>query len=451
MITVVGTGPGKTEYIPPVALKAIEEADVLIGGNRVLDLFSNLNKKTINLTAQTQKVIAYLNQNGKKEKIVVLVTGDPGLFSFLSVIKRELPSLNLKIIPGISSIQLLFSKISESWEDVKFLSLHGRSNENFLEALKQNKKICFFTDAQTSFSELSRILRQYGWDGEIIIGENLSHENEQIIRTNLDDLEKIKPSSLSIVYLTSFKQKDEPTPGVTAGKLFGVGIGPGDSDLLTLKAIKILSNADVVFLPYAESQEKSLAFSIVKPFLKKARIEFLSFPMTRNQSTLKTHWSEAAEKVAKELSDGLSVAFTTLGDPSLYSTFGYLLRELTIRMPELSVEMIPGISSPSACAAAACTSLVLGKEKLAIMPGEKADKDTLSSTLEEFDTVMIMKIGKQLKTILSLIDELGLKDKATLVTHASRDKQEKIIRNLSNFKKLEENLGYLSSIIIKKK
>src|SRR4030067_1997224 len=131
------------------------------------------------------------------------------------------------------------------------------------------------------------------------------------------------------------------------GKLYGIGVGPGDPELLTLKAVRVLGEADVVAIPKSKEESDSIALSIVKGAVdlsKKETVE-LVFPMTKDKEVLRKAREEAAVAIADRLKAGKNVACITLGDPMFYSTFSYLIPLVKERLPEVHIEIIPGISS----------------------------------------------------------------------------------------------------------
>ncbi|MBI2958115.1 MAG: precorrin-2 C(20)-methyltransferase [Chloroflexi bacterium] len=229
------------------------------------------------------------------------------------------------------------------------------------------------------------------------------------------------------------------------GKLYGIGIGPGDPGLITVKALEILKAADVVCVPKGDRSEGSLAQSIIQGLLPQKEYLTLRFPMVYETSYLETHWGAAAEAVAEKLALGKCVAFITLGDPTLYSTYIYLLRALTLTMPDLCVETIPGVTSVTASAALANLPLAEGEQRLAIVPGSTPEA-SLRRIMREFDTVVLMKIGKRLPQIQSLIAELGLSANAVLVSRAGLSGQT-VVRDTSRID--DPQMGYLSLIIVR--
>ena len=232
------------------------------------------------------------------------------------------------------------------------------------------------------------------------------------------------------------------------GRLYGVGIGPGDPKLLTVRAKEILDTVDTIFVPKAKDDGRSCARSIVEAATSKSKnfIE-LTFPMTKDQKKLESYWLRAAERIVKELKRERIAAFVTIGDPFIYSTYIYLLETLRKNFPNIGVETIPGISAFNAAAASSGLPLVKGDEKLAILPVTKNLKG-LKKTLKEFDTVVLMKIGSKLDRVICLLKEMKLMKNSVLVSHAGQA-GEKIISDLSSLK--DKKLGYLSIIIVKRK
>ncbi len=243
-----------------------------------------------------------------------------------------------------------------------------------------------------------------------------------------------------------------------AGKLYVIGVGPGDPELLTLKAVRILKDIPFICVPKGREEGKSLALSIVKRALTLDNKEIMEihFPMrkTRSQNTehraqntdkeLDIKWDEAAEMILNVLNKGEDGAFLTMGDPTIYSTFFYLYDRILEMSPSLGIEIIPGVSSINAAASRAKTFLGLADEKIAILPATYVDN--LGDTIEKFDTVVLMKVHKVFDRVLKALDEMNLSEKAVYISKAGMD-DEKIIRNIRHIK--EEDLNYFSILIIK--
>lgn len=177
------------------------------------------------------------------------------------------------------------------------------------------------------------------------------------------------------------------------GKVVGVGVGPGDPDLLTVKAVQVLQDADVVCAPSPDSTGHSLALDTVKHVLENRKITpeivTLTFPMTRDETELETAWTENTDRIAKYVHEGRMVAYVAIGDPSLYSTFTYVQRKLAAKYPEITVETIPGVTSLSACAAKGGLPLASGDESLLILPG--FDPALLKEQSRLVDNIVWMK------------------------------------------------------------
>lgn len=236
---------------------------------------------------------------------------------------------------------------------------------------------------------------------------------------------------------------------MTLGTLYGVGAGPGAADLLTLRAAKILQEADVLALPRSSDFGQSVAWQIVSSVVGhrpgQERLK-LTFPMTKDPERVRPHVMEAATAVEERLSCGKSVAFVTEGDPSLFSTFGYVRAELLRRRPDLPVEVVPGVTSITAVAAAGGVPLSDGMERVAIVAATYGVSD-LVDLLRRFDTVVLMKLGAEIPTILEALERTNLTDRAFFVSRATMSDQrlERDVRKLSH-----EHGGCFSMMIVKR-
>ena len=225
------------------------------------------------------------------------------------------------------------------------------------------------------------------------------------------------------------------------GKLYGIGVGPGDTDLLTIKASKIIKKVDVVCSPRSAESKPSLALSIVKPILDERDDEYEIidplFPMIEDKNELNTYWDKAALVIIPKLSEGKDVAFITLGDPTIFSTFAYVAKRI-IRVG-FEIEIVPGITSFTGCAAAAGISLVEKDEILVIVP--KVD-ERLGRIMEYGDTFVIMKTSRH-SEVLEEIVEQDERDKTIISVQNCSMSDENVFKGFSKDKK------YLSTTIIK--
>ena len=228
---------------------------------------------------------------------------------------------------------------------------------------------------------------------------------------------------------------------MTSGKLIGVGVGPGNPDLLTLKAANILKEVPVICSPRSAESRPSLALSIVKFILESRDDEYEVldpvFPMIEDEEALHIYWEEAARQVKERLQQGLDVAFITLGDPTVYSTFAYL--EKKIRSTGFEVETIPGITSFTGCAASAHITLGEKDEIIVIVP--KVD-ERLTPILEHADTAVIMKTSRHSKELQDIVGKDPRRKEIISVQNCGMS-DEKIVKGFSRDKK------YLSTTIIK--
>ncbi len=361
-VYIIGAGPGQKDYILPVARPYIEKADCLIGAKRLLSLFHNHGKKEIIFDGHPDKVISYVKRFKNKERIVILVSGDPGMYSFLEKISQVFRKNEYAVIPGISSIQLAFARIGQSWFDAKVISLHGRKIDNFADKISPYPKVFLLTDASFSPDKIAAHLLKEGVENRrAVVLENLSYANEKILDTDLKHLAKKKGFGLCVMIIEA-KLKKSP-------KLYGIGLGPGDPKLVTLKAKEILDKVDIVFAPKGSEDGSSLARSIVEAVTETQKnfVE-LTFPMTTDKTLLDKYWMDAARMIAQEIHKGKEVAFVTIGDPFIYSTYAYLLRTLKRNFKGIGVETIPGVSAFNAASCRLQFPLVEGCQKFAIVP-----------------------------------------------------------------------------------
>lgn len=238
---------------------------------------------------------------------------------------------------------------------------------------------------------------------------------------------------------------------MTSGTLYGVGVGPGHSDLLTLRAVQVLRAAQVLAIPRSYKHRPSLAWRTAEPAIGEVegqiREHFL-FPMTKDPSKLLPAWEIALEAIGKYLRSGLDVAFPTMGDPFLYSTFQYLWEAAGERWPEVKREVVPGVSSLTAVPIAAGVPIVDGQQRLAVLPATWGIDD-LERVLRDFDTVLLMKVSSCMGDVRGAIERVGLLDCAVYVSRASQP-DEWVERDLS---KIVDGgvCDYFSMVMVRKK
>ena len=231
------------------------------------------------------------------------------------------------------------------------------------------------------------------------------------------------------------------------GTLYGIGVGPGDPELLTIKAVRILGEVDLIFTAASPGNDYSIAQQIAGPHLKPGiEIRRLNFPMVGDETTLKAAWRANAEEIAGVLKKGLSAAFLTLGDPLTYSTYGYVLPYLDEILPEGAVVTIPGITSYQMAASRHNRPLVTGLESLTILSGVE-DPDRLGRLLDLSDNVAILKTYRTYDKIMAMLRQKGLAKNATLYSKVGLP-DEAVCDDLENNPVSEP--PYLSLMIVKR-
>jgi len=205
-----------------------------------------------------------------------------------------------------------------------------------------------------------------------------------------------------------------------SGILYGVGVGPGAPDLLTLRAVRVLGAVDVILAAASPRNDFSAALDTARPHLRAdVRVQRLEFPMTRDRAVLREAWREAAQTTVGVLESGLSAAFLTIGDPLIYSTFGYLMRTLAQTAQHLTVEVIPGITSFQAAAARTRTVLCENGETLRVIPGIN-NRESLEDSLRQTDTAVILKAYRNLPAIAQALSATNRLDSCLLASHVEQ-------------------------------
>jgi precorrin-2/cobalt-factor-2 C20-methyltransferase len=229
--------------------------------------------------------------------------------------------------------------------------------------------------------------------------------------------------------------------------VYAVGVGPGDPELLTRKAERILRSVDVILAPVSNPGEASVALNTIREFIDEGRQEIVvhQFPMTSDRARLIPAWQEAASLIAAYAESGRSVAFITIGDPLFYSTFIYLLRILREQWPQIPIEIIPGISSINAAASEAALPLVEGDEKMAVIPAT-AGIEQIQAALETFETVVLLKVKPLFPAIVNLLRATG-REHTTLFVERVGSSRQKVLTDFSEI--AAHSPDYLSLMIIK--
>ena len=209
-------------------------------------------------------------------------------------------------------------------------------------------------------------------------------------------------------------------------RLVGVGVGPGDPELLTLKAARLIGAADVVFAPVRRVGERSLALEIVAEHVDQRRQQIVSVPFP--ESLDGESWERAARHVAEALDPDRRGVFLTEGDPLLFGSFGHVVAAIRELRPDLEIEIVPGVSSVTAAAAAAGVALTDYRDRLAVVPASAALLE-VERALDDYDCVVILKVGRVLGELLALLDRLGLSERAVYVRRCGWPDQQ-IVRDV---------------------
>ena len=232
------------------------------------------------------------------------------------------------------------------------------------------------------------------------------------------------------------------------GTFYGIGVGPGDPDLLTIKALRTLQNVSVVCFTQLDDGKQSFALNVVQGVLDTASPAFLAItiPSDDNVPVDPKTWSNAASEIAHHIGAGGDVAFITEGDPMLYSEFFQVLESVKAEVPGLIPEVIPGVSSVMAAAASSGIPLVTHGQRLTILP-KVYGIDDLREVITNSDTTVLMEVNRDLMMALANLEKLGLTGKATYVRQASTAR-ENVVDDISRIS--DEDLDYFSLLIIRR-
>lgn len=200
-IYIVGIGPGHPDYILPIATRTILENKILVGSRRALETFAQDYHKVYPITADLPGLLIWIKEQLKENSVVVMVSGDPGYYSLLGYLKKNISEEYIKVIPGISSMSMAFSRINESWYDADLMSFHGREVPLEKLAYKKGRKVAFLTDAKNTAPHIAKILLDNGWDYDLkaYIANRLSYDDEEIVSGTLVEISQMKGYSHSVL------------------------------------------------------------------------------------------------------------------------------------------------------------------------------------------------------------------------------------------------------------
>ena len=222
------------------------------------------------------------------------------------------------------------------------------------------------------------------------------------------------------------------------GKLYGIGVGPGDPELITVKALRLLKEADVVAVPDKGSGEKT-ALQIVRDYVTDEQVQFFPTPMIRDKAALQKNYEEQADRICALLDQGKMVVFITLGDPTIYSTYYYVHKIVAQR--GYDAELIPGVPSFCAVAARLGTALCERSDRLLIVPASSSVEDALDIKANK----VFMKAGSSILELKEQLRRAGKLDHAFAVENCSMADEHVWHR----FADMDQPSGYFSIVVVK--
>ena len=216
-------------------------------------------------------------------------------------------------------------------------------------------------------------------------------------------------------------------------ELIGIGVGPGDPDLLTVKAVNAIKNADTIMCPASKEDRPSIALSVVDSMIDKTKnqeIVKLIFPMTKDKDVLETYWKKNARIMAEKVLSGKKVVYLTVGDPYLYSTWIYMHREISANHPDMKISVIPGIVSMFTFASKVGISIAEGAEKVAIIPS-CYDLSSVKEIAKNSEVLVFLKDGRYFDQVIDLLKESGFPDNSIFAIGQDLGTENEIIRKLT--------------------
>ncbi|MEM3089061.1 MAG: precorrin-2 C(20)-methyltransferase [Candidatus Nitrosotenuis sp.] len=234
-------------------------------------------------------------------------------------------------------------------------------------------------------------------------------------------------------------------------ELVCVGCGPGDPELLTVKAVKAIQSAEVIACPTAKEGKPSIALSVVESLIGNPEIVNLVFPMVKDKDTLESTWEKNTQILANKVLEGKKVVYLTVGDPYLYSTWIYLHRELQLKFPQIKISVIPGIVSMFTFASKVGISLAEGAETMAVIPS-CYDLSRVRETAKNCDTMIFLKDGRYFDQVIKLLKESGFSDDSIFAIGQDLGTPNEIVRKMRLGDVNESTLTtkYFSIMVVKR-
>ncbi len=238
------------------------------------------------------------------------------------------------------------------------------------------------------------------------------------------------------------------------GGLIAIGVGPGDPDLLTVKAVNAIQNADIIMCPASKEDRPSIALSVVSSIIDKSKnqgIIKLIFPMTKDKDVLEQTWKKNAKIMAETVLSGKNVVYLTVGDPYLYSTWIYMHKDLEENYPDMNISVIPGIVSMFTFASKVGVSIAEGAEKVAIIPS-CYDLSSVKEIAKNSETMVFLKDGRYFDQVINVLKESGFPDDSIFAIGQDLGTENEIIRKLTLGEVNDDTLTtkYFSILVVKR-
>lgn len=198
MINVIGLGPGNTDYITKLGEKLIQNSDVVIGGKRNLESIIDFEGEKIEISSNLKEIVEYINNN-KHKKISVIASGDPLIYGIGRYLSKNIDKEDLNIVSGISSLQYIFSKVHIDMNDLYITSSHGKTPD--FDYVLSHKKVCMVTDKIIGPKEICKQILDRNLEKTIVVGENLSYDNERITIGSPEDILNLEDFDMCVVVI----------------------------------------------------------------------------------------------------------------------------------------------------------------------------------------------------------------------------------------------------------
>ena len=198
MINVIGLGPGNTDYITKLGEKLIQNSDVVIGGKRNLESIVDFEGEKIEISSNLKEILEYINNN-KHKQISVIASGDPLIYGIGRYLSKNIDKEDLNIVSGISSLQYIFSKVHIDMNDLYITSSHGKTPD--FDYVLSHKKVCMVTDKIIGPKEICKQILDRNLEKTIVVGENLSYDNERITIGSPEDILNLEDFDMCVVVI----------------------------------------------------------------------------------------------------------------------------------------------------------------------------------------------------------------------------------------------------------